>query len=141
MATNYWVPTLGSQLFLTNPKDIIEYTLRSYAKTPRSISDTYYPWVISLGDTITKNINDLTVLADKVQSDLASVFSRIFPNTSYQSISASTSPTSDNDGTFNLTISVLITINGIPYSVDDSVSIVNGTIVMSNDTVQNSSGS
>ena len=136
MATNYWVPTLGSQLFLTNPKDMIEYTLRSYAKTPRSISDTYYPWVISLGDTISKNINDLTVLADRVQDDLTAVFARIFPTASYRSISASTAPTAENDGTFNLTISVLITIGGVPYSVDDSVSIVNGSIVMSNDTVQ-----
>jgi len=126
--TTVIIPTLDSLPILTDPRDILGYTIRYYATAPKSVSDTTPKYMISLADTVSKYQSDPDALANRVIADLQIVLNRFFfsPNAS-TSVDVSTSD--NGDGTFNLTIQIAAMLNGNPYTLGASVS-VNSTGIL-----------
>lgn len=114
------IMTLDSQSVLTSPLDIMGYLLRYYMTAPKSVSNTAYPFMISIADTISKYQGNAASLGQQVTTDLTSVFNRFFPPGS----SVINVSTEDNgDGTYNLTLQLSVSINGQSYALGADVSV------------------
>ena len=114
------IPTLDSQSILTDPRDILGYTLRFYCSTARSVSDNMYYNIVSIQDTISRYQNNPTSLATQVTKDLTNVLNRFYPSGA-SNVDVSTS--SNGDGTYNLKIQLSVITNGSSYALGADVSV------------------
>lgn len=126
------IPTLGSQEFITKPQLMMAYVLRYYTTAPKSTSNTHYDQKISLTDTLSRYGNDMSAITGPVRVELLAEFTRLFPDAS---IEIDVTTTSTDNVTYELVISPIVTMDGMAYTVDKTVSIKNGVLYISNDIV------
>lgn len=136
LSTNNIIPTMGNQLILKSPVDKIAYTLRSYATTPKSISSTYRDMIISLEDVISRYADNKEDMVQPIIDDLSPVFKRLFPDAAAINVSVSTPDSTEQVGAYDVKITVSVVVGGIAYAMDSTTPIVDGQIVLANDTVE-----
>lgn len=133
----YITPSLGAQVMLKNPTDRIADLIRTYAKTPKSISNTLSPLIISLQDTLSKysDVGDQNAVVGPITTELTDALQRVFPDADYVNVTVTTAPSSAVVGAYDVTIKPVVVINSIPYTIDVTTPVSNGVIVLSNDSV------
>lgn len=135
--TTYVTPSLGAQVMLKNPTDRIADLVRTYAKAPKSISNTLNALTISLQDTLSQysDAGDKDAVIGPITTELTTALQRCFPNADYVSVTVTTALSSAVVGAYDVTIKPIVVINSIPYSVNETTPVKDGIIVLSNDTV------
>lgn len=131
MAATTAVATLGDQTFITDPVDKAWYLLRQFICTPADLSETTRGYVVSLYDLITQYENNPRTLTNAIPAVFKPVLDRYFDG-SVSEVTCNYSMI--NDRKYSLTISLSILSNGAGYNLDRSVQIVDGNIVLANDT-------
>lgn len=133
----YVTPSLGAQVILKNPTDRIADLIRTYAKAPKSISNTLNKLTISLQDTLSQysDAGDRDVVIGPITTELTEALQRCFPNADYVNVTVTTSLSSAVVGAYDVTIKPIVVINSISYSVNETTPVKDGIIVLSNDSV------
>lgn len=128
------VPTLGATLMLTNPAEILAYTVRHFACAPKSISAMFYNQSYSLLDLISRYGQSQEAIVIPVQSALEKMCSAIFGNQGSSLVQVSTINLGND--MYTLVINVQVVIGQLIYSVSPKISISkDGVIQMANDVV------
>lgn len=143
MATTFtpMVFTLGPQTVLTDPKQIIAYTLRHFINAPASVSDIYRNMTISLPDIISNYGSDRATVSKPIITQLTGALSRIFGNTSTVTIDVDIEDPPMSSGKsgsryYSVGISVRVQYNGMIYSCDPSITVnANGQLVLASDSI------
>lgn len=124
--------SLGNAFVITSPTTIIPLVLRNFFSVPKSAVNTFQDMVISLPDIISRYGYDKNQITTPIFNALNTVFNRIFPTAA---VNVDVTTVDQENGAYDISISVIVTINGMAYTVDDSTSIVDGQLILQNDTV------
>lgn len=130
-----FVPSLGESTVLSDPNDMITETLRNWCYFPSNQTEIYRSYAISLSDALSTLAPSPTKLVERVKSDLANCFIRMFSDVGGDvDIDASTTEVSATSYTLSITVSVRI--GGQAYMVSPQIEIgTDGTISAPWDTV------
>lgn len=113
------IPVLMSSIQrLENPVDIIKYVLYQYMSLPKNINDTFSEEEISFRWDDAQNGGDPELMRRAVQVRLEYIYRKYFPTAEVVDVTVST--TQIDEARYSIVISILITINGTPYSISDN---------------------
>lgn len=125
--------TFGSHFAITKPQTKIDYVLKMYALSPRSMSNTHYANAISLGERIASYGDDMTQITVPVEKDLHAELTRVFPDATEIDVDVTTEARDARN--YSLIIKPTVTINGLTYSVSRALSVVDGVLITENETI------
>lgn len=126
------IPTLGADLFLTQPNVQLTYLLRTFSIFPDNTMPFLRTKMPSLAALAAEYGSDATVLSSRVRDVVNTLVKDTFP-AGIVSVSADT--TTDDTGVLTLTITVSLTIDGNTTSQSAIATIKNGQVTIPNDTV------
>lgn len=132
MATDF-IPSLGDVTILDYPDDMITETLRMYCYAPKNQSEIFKQWTVSLSDTLSRNAGKRQAMATAIETELTSLFTRIFPTGDVTVIVDTQTIT---EVLYSIVITVTVVINGQAHTLSPSVQINNGVIVTPYDTIR-----
>ena len=116
------IPSMdSSSKNLTEPTDIIEYVLRHYFSAPKNINDTHRPGEISLRYDEAESGHDEVALAKAAERNLIMNLDKYFSEADSLSVNVASTDLGDNE--FELSIDVIVTIDGTPYAIDNTVKV------------------
>jgi len=116
-----YIPVLMSDISqLTNPTDIIKYVLWAYTSMPKFINDTFTAGEISFIYDVAAVDYDADRLVNLVTNNLTMVFNKYFQNAS---VNVNISVDWLDDVRYELTIQILVSMNGQTYSLDQNVEV------------------
>ena len=130
--TTYAAFTLGASLTVTKPKEILKYVLRYYATSLKSVANVGIRQSISLLDTVSRYGARKEAITGPIQNELTEELLRYFPQ---DLIEVDVTTAAVDSVRYTVVIGIVVTIQGIPYSIDRTVTINNGILVLDNDTV------
>ena len=130
--TTYGIPTLGDNLYLTDPSAVLTYLIRTYSIVPANTVTILSGNILSLSQRAVESGGSPDKLAQVVTTDLTTLLSRNFP-TGIPDVLV-TYDVQDN-GWYTLDMSATIQINGQVYQADYRHTIANNTVVLPNDQV------
>lgn len=132
MSTTYAIPTLGNNLYLSDPSTALTYLVRTYSIVPTNTVPILADKILSLSQRAAELGAHPDKLASVVISDLTQLLSRNFPTgTPDVLVTYETQP----NGWYTLIMSATIQINGQIYQADYRHTIANNVVVLPNDQV------
>ena len=132
----YITLTLGADMILKNPTDIITEMLRYYVLAPENFNDELLSQSngsISLTSTISKYETEKNTLVEVITKELTEAFKNCFSQAQYIDVGVSTD--SLKPGVYSLTISPVVGINGQLYTVSKTLVNYKGNLSFVNDNV------
>lgn len=131
------VPSLEGSLFLKDTQSIIGYTLRKFFKTPKDAVPILPDMIISLPWLVAKYGKEPSVLVSNIQSDLQTVFNRIFNGSvDIAVITSHVSTSNPNEYDINIAISYMTSGGDITQS-GTTLLLKDGQIVLPEDHISN----
>ena len=116
-----YIPVLMSDISqLTNPTDIIKYVLWAYTSMPKFINDTFTAGEISFIYDVAAVDYDADRLVNLATNNLTMVLNKYFQNAS---VNVNISVDWLDDVRYELTIQILVSMNGQTYSLDQNVEV------------------
>lgn len=109
--------------------------IRRFQTNYENSSDTTPALTVSYQKLITHYGDNRHQLAAEVKRELSTLFNRVFGNRASINIQTSTEDAHVDYNTYNVIISVTLTMNGIFYSVSPTIKMHNGIPVIENDKV------
>lgn len=113
------VPVLGGQGFLSDPYGILQQMFSYFLLSDKSQDSVFPNDISSLPYLVAINGNSPYDLKQNVEITLTKMYRRFFDTTdiavSYTAV--------QTDGSYNINISVLVTLNGVNYSLQSAASV------------------
>lgn len=125
--------SLSSTFILVKPKDRIMAIMQNCLYGMRQESDVCYPLIVSIPELITTFMDAPATLAQQVENALKECYTRSFPNATMVSVTVTTPAVTAS--TYSLVIELQLIVNGIAYSIDPKLNVVNGFITTAFDAV------
>jgi len=122
------IPSLEGQTYIRNTQSVIGYTLRRYSRTPKETVPLLPDLIISLQWRMAESGRDPDALTASIQTDLQTVFDRIFANE--RRVRVSCTYTMVNSIHYNVTLSVIYTL------LNGEIEQYGATITLNKDTGQ-----
>lgn len=120
MAAESVIPTLGNTAFLKDPEEMIAYTLRQYAITPKNATVTHFNYTISMAHTLSMVAFDKTRVNEPITLELTECLNRIFPHGT-PAVSVSTEDVTESR--YSIVINAAVVINGLTYGLTQRITV------------------